>query len=105
MKTAEDTGRVHGTREGAVGTIVFENRRRLNALSSDMAAEARELLASYASDPAVRVVVMRGEGEKAFISGGDISKFEATRFHPPRPTAHEATRSCFSRNWRHWRSR
>jgi enoyl-CoA hydratase/carnithine racemase len=38
-----------------------------------------EILGDFAADPAVRVVVMRGAGDKAFVSGADISQFEEQR--------------------------
>lgn len=41
-----------------------------------------ELAAGFASDPEVRVVVMRGEGDQAFVSGADISEFEQARSGP-----------------------
>jgi enoyl-CoA hydratase/carnithine racemase len=73
-------GKVRGMRDGAIGWIVFDNQSRLNAYSSEMAGQALELVKSYESDQDLRVVILRGAGEKAFISGGDISKFEETRF-------------------------
>lgn len=98
MEKLEETGRVYGETDDGIATLVFENRARLNALSSDMAAEALDLLEGYTADPAVRVLILRGQGEKAFISGGDISKFEATRFDPETAAAgHQTTERLFER--------
>jgi enoyl-CoA hydratase/carnithine racemase len=36
-------------------------------------------LADFAADPAVRVIVLTGAGDKAFVSGADISRFESER--------------------------
>ena len=44
-----------------------------------MSEDALEVIESFAADPAIKVVIMRGAGRKAFISGGDIKSFEKTR--------------------------
>ena len=44
-----------------------------------MSEDALEAIQAYAADPAIKVVVMRGSGRKAFISGGDIKSFDKTR--------------------------
>jgi enoyl-CoA hydratase/carnithine racemase len=66
-------------REGAVGRIVFSNPARMNAMTFDMWRALPEALAAFDADPAVRLVVLSGEGEKAFVSGADISQFEQNR--------------------------
>jgi len=73
---------VRGIRGDGIGWLIFENPHKLNAMSSKMTEQALEIVTGYESDPSIRVVIMRGAGEKAFISGGDISKFEKTRFAP-----------------------
>jgi enoyl-CoA hydratase/carnithine racemase len=65
--------------EGAIGWMSFNNPARHNAVSLDMWKKAREILDAFAQDPAVRVVVITGEGGKSFVSGADISKFETER--------------------------
>jgi enoyl-CoA hydratase/carnithine racemase len=40
------------------------------------------VIEAFERDPAVRVIVLKGAGEKAFISGADISQFEALRSSP-----------------------
>jgi enoyl-CoA hydratase/carnithine racemase len=69
-----------GIRDDAIGWLVFENPAKLNAMSANMVEKAIEVVDEYQGDPSIRVVIMRGAGERAFISGGDISKFEETRF-------------------------
>jgi enoyl-CoA hydratase/carnithine racemase len=44
-----------------------------------MSEDALSVIEAYDADPSIKVVIMRGEGERAFISGGDISSFEKTR--------------------------
>ena len=66
-------------REGAIGWIVFSNAARLNAMTYDMWSGLPKALADFDADPAVRVVVLAGDGDKAFVSGADISQFESQR--------------------------
>ena len=73
------TERVRVRLEGAALHVVFDNPARHNALSVDMWGAVPPLLAQAADDPAVRLVVFSGAGEKAFVSGADISQFEDQR--------------------------
>ena len=59
--------------------VRFNNPAKHNALSVDMWEAVPAILARAAEDDAVRVVVLSGEGEKAFVSGADISQFEDLR--------------------------
>ncbi len=65
--------------EDGVGWMIFNNPARHNALSLEMWQGIGDILEAWATDDAVRVVVMRGAGGKAFVSGADISEFEARR--------------------------
>jgi enoyl-CoA hydratase/carnithine racemase len=65
--------------EGRVGYLIFNNPARHNAVSLDMWTAAIEILDRFASDANIGVVVVTGAGEKAFVSGADISKFESER--------------------------
>ena len=65
--------------EDGVGWMIFNNPQRHNAISLDMWEAALEIMAAYSADPAVRVMVVAGEGGKAFASGADISKFKDER--------------------------
>ena len=73
------TERVLVRLEGAALHVVFNNPARHNALSVDMWGAVPALLAQAASDERVRLVVFSGAGEKAFVSGADISQFEDKR--------------------------
>ncbi|MCX7962564.1 MAG: enoyl-CoA hydratase [Burkholderiales bacterium] len=66
-------------RDGAVATVVFSNPPRMNAMTMDMWLALPPAIAALDADPAVRVIVLKGDGEKAFISGADISQFEKLR--------------------------
>src|SRR5213083_2986583 len=62
-----------------VGVITFNNPDKRNAMSLEMWDGFGEALTSLRDDDAVRVVILRGAGGKAFVSGADISQFEKTR--------------------------
>jgi enoyl-CoA hydratase/carnithine racemase len=62
-------------KEGKVGTMIFNNPERHNAVSLEMWDQVRRILDDFAEDPEITVVVITGAGGKAFVSGADISKF------------------------------
>jgi enoyl-CoA hydratase/carnithine racemase len=62
-------------KEGKVGTMIFNNPERHNAVSLEMWDSVRVILDDFAADPEITVVVITGAGGKAFVSGADISKF------------------------------
>jgi len=78
-------------REGGVGWIVFSNPARFNAVTYDMWKALPGALAALDDDPAVRVIVLDGDGDKAFVSGADVSQFDEAR-------ADEAARTEYNRN-------
>ena len=59
--------------------MTFNNPARHNALSLEMWQGIGDILEHYNENPDVRVVVMRGAGGKAFVSGADISEFDEKR--------------------------
>ncbi len=62
-------------KDGAVGRLIFNNPARHNAVSLEMWEAAEAVLHDLGGDDQVRVIVVTGAGEKAFVSGADISKF------------------------------
>jgi len=66
-------------KDGRVGTMIFNNPERHNAVSLEMWQAAAKILHDFAADEEVRVVVLTGAGGKSFVSGADISKFEDER--------------------------
>jgi len=62
-----------------VGVITFNNPDKRNAMSLDMWEGLGHALIELRDDPEVRVVILVGAGDKAFVSGADISQFEKTR--------------------------
>jgi enoyl-CoA hydratase/carnithine racemase len=75
----ELTERLIAETQGPIGWLVFNNPARRNAISVDMWEQIPKVIDRYESDPAVRVIVLRGAGDKAFVSGADISQFERER--------------------------
>lgn len=86
--------------EGGIGWITYNNPARRNAMTYDMQAAVPRILGAFAADPEVRVVVVTGAGDQAFVSGADISEFSEKR------TAAEA-RAAYDRvlgeAWTAWR--
>ncbi|GAB3761534.1 enoyl-CoA hydratase [Ramlibacter monticola] len=66
-------------KDGAIGWITFDNQARRNAMSLAMWKGLYEAVSAFAADPEVRVIVLKGAGDKAFVSGADISEFEEKR--------------------------
>jgi len=79
MSYVSTTERVKTWAEGPVLHIRFNNPEKHNALSVDMWEALVPLLERARKDDAIRVVVLSGEGGKAFVSGADISQFEDMR--------------------------
>ena len=73
------TERLIGRKDGAVGWLIFNNPERRNAVSLDMWEAIPRVLDGFAGDAEIRVVVLTGAGDKAFVSGADISQFEKER--------------------------
>jgi enoyl-CoA hydratase/carnithine racemase len=59
--------------------IAIDNPTRLNAFTTAMWTALPELIRAAEADSAVRVIVLKGAGDKAFSAGADISEFEQTR--------------------------
>ena len=73
------TDRLIAERQGSIGWIIFNNPERHNALKVDMWQALPAALAKFEADDEVKVIVLRGAGDRAFISGADISEFEKNR--------------------------
>jgi len=69
-------GKVLIERDGTTGWIIFDHPARRNALSDNMWAELAAACVELDNDSSVGVIVLRGAGEQAFISGADISQFK-----------------------------
>lgn len=87
---ALSTTRMLARVDGAIGWMVFNNPERRNAVSSEMWAAIPAIMDRFEADPAVRVVVLTGAGDKAFVAGADISQFEQQRATPEQVAAYDA---------------
>lgn len=63
--------------EGRAGRITLTRPKALNALSYDMCRALDAALVAWADDPAVALVVVDAEGDRAFCAGGDIAELYA----------------------------
>lgn len=94
MDTIQDialpTDRVIARIDGPVGWITFNNPARRNAMSQDMWEAVPLALDRMEADPAVRVIVLRGTGDKAFVAGADISQFNELRSSPETVAKYDA---------------
>ncbi|MGQ0674144.1 MAG: enoyl-CoA hydratase [Hyphomicrobium sp.] len=67
------------TIEAPLAWVVIDNAARTNALTASMWQALAQAFSAADADPAVRVVVIRGAGTRAFSAGADISEFETAR--------------------------
>jgi len=66
-------------RDGAIATVVLNRPEKLNALTRTMWQRLGVVFAALSADDAVRCIVIRGAGTKAFAPGNDISEFATER--------------------------
>jgi enoyl-CoA hydratase len=91
MTTVLGTDKMIGEKEGAIGWITFNNPARHNAVSMSMWQALYEIVNDYEKDEAIRVIVVKGTGDRAFVSGADISEFEEKRSSPETTRAYNET--------------
>ena len=82
MNIATNTEKLLAHKDGAAGWITFNNPAKRNAMSYDMWLGLDIALDDFIADPAIRVIVLKGAGDKAFVSGADISEFKEKRANP-----------------------
>jgi len=75
----ELTERIIAEKQGSIGWLTFNNPARRNAISIDMWEAIPKVLDRFEQDPQIRVIVLKGEGDKAFVSGADVSQYEKQR--------------------------
>jgi enoyl-CoA hydratase len=79
LEKSHADGKILQSLNDGVGVITFNQPEKRNAMSLDMWEGLGHALVELRDDPAVRVVILVGAGDKAFVSGADISQFEKTR--------------------------
>ena len=73
------TDKMIARKENGIGWMIFNNPARRIAVSLAMRQAMKETFEAYQQDDEVRVLVMMGAGDKAFVSGADISEFQEKR--------------------------
>jgi len=66
-------------KDGPIGWIIFNQPEKRNAVSQEMWELMPDYVHDLATDDAIRVVVLRGAGDQAFVAGADISQFKDRR--------------------------
>jgi enoyl-CoA hydratase/carnithine racemase len=61
----------------AVGWLTFNRPDKRNAMTWEMYAALRRLCDYVESEPTIRVLVLRGAGDRAFVAGTDIGQFQS----------------------------
>jgi enoyl-CoA hydratase len=60
---------------GSIALVTLNRPEKLNALNEELRQRLMEVVDGLAQNDAVRVVVLRGAGQKAFVAGADITEF------------------------------
>ncbi len=63
-------------KEPPLGWLIFNQPKKLNAINTAMWRAIPEAISQLEADPEVRVIVVRGSGDRAFSAGADISEFK-----------------------------
>ena len=64
------------TTDEAIATIAFNRPKALNALNAALLAELSQAVDAVAESPDIRVLVLTGTGDKAFVAGADIKELD-----------------------------
>ena len=90
-------GKILCRHAGPVATLTFNHPEKRNAMTLAMWEGFGDAMSHLVADAETRVVVLTGAGDKAFVSGADISQFEALR-HDARTTQDYGERSSRGRD-------
>jgi len=66
-------------RNGHIATVTMNRPAKLNALTMGMYEELGRVFHQLSVDDTIRVIIIKGAGERAFCSGSDIGDFDANR--------------------------
>ncbi len=72
-------GKLLASTQDGVGIMTFNQPEKRNAISVEMWQGVAEILGAWEKDDGVRSVILTGAGDKAFVSGADISQFAKLR--------------------------
>jgi enoyl-CoA hydratase/carnithine racemase len=95
MRTLDlETDKMLAHVDEGVGWITFNQPEKRNAVSYAMWQAIPQIIEDFNSSEDVRVVVMSGAGDRAFVSGADISEFEKLRNTPEQIEIYDAATSA-----------
>ena len=86
-------------RDGDIATVTLNRPEKLNALTKPMWQRIGEVMRELSAEDALRCVVIRGAGDKAFAPGNDISEFESERANAEQARAYRGAHSGHLRGW------
>ncbi len=66
-------------KEGPLGWIIFNQPEKRNAVSQEMWEMVPDMVRDLEEDDDIRVIILRGAGDQAFVAGADISQFKDRR--------------------------
>ena len=100
-------GKMLAAKDDGVGLITFNQPEKRNAISMEMWTGLGDILDEFSEDSSVSVVILTGAGNKAFVSGADISQFEKNRSSADAQAEYDRANSVgrnklinFNFNWR-----
>ena len=79
MNHESPSDKVLTRKEGGTRWLIFNQPKKLNAISVSMADHGAQIIHGFAAEGAERVLVVAGSGDRAFVSGADISEFDGLR--------------------------
>lgn len=77
-----ETAKIRSWVTGPIGWIAFNDPAKHNAISVEMARAVPERVAAFEQDKNIRVIILRGAGDRAFAAGSNISSFGEVRNNP-----------------------
>jgi enoyl-CoA hydratase/carnithine racemase len=93
---SQPAGRLDHHVQDHVGYVTFNNPSKFNAVNYDMWCALPLAMKALNEDPQVRLIVLQGAGEKAFVSGADISQFNTHRNGDASTHYNEATQAGYA---------
>jgi enoyl-CoA hydratase len=66
-------------KEGPLGWVIFNQPEKRNAVSQEMWEMVPDMVRDLEEDNEIRVIILRGAGDQAFVAGADISQFKDRR--------------------------
>jgi enoyl-CoA hydratase len=91
------------SRDGPIATVTINRPEKLNAINTATARAMSDAFEKLSADDDLRVVVLRGAGDRAFGVGADISEFKDVRNSPDQARQLPSSRDCVDQGILHRR--